>query len=65
LEDILAYFPATIELATIALIISILVGIPLGVLSAVYNNSVIDHFSRVFSLIGVSMPVFWTGLVLL
>ena len=65
LEDILQYFPATIELATMALIISILVGIPLGVLSAVYRNSPIDHFSRVLSLIGVSMPVFWLGLVLL
>jgi peptide/nickel transport system permease protein len=65
LEDILQYFPATIELATLALIISILVGIPLGVLSAVYRNSAIDHFSRVLSLIGVSMPVFWLGLVLL
>ncbi len=39
LEDILQYFPATIELATLALIISIIVGIPLGVLSAVYRNS--------------------------
>ncbi|MCP4691370.1 MAG: ABC transporter permease [Desulfobacterales bacterium] len=65
LEDILKYFPATIELATLALIISILVGIPLGVLSAVYRNSIIDHFCRVLSLIGVSMPVFWLGLVLL
>ncbi len=65
LEDILKYFPATIELATMALIISILVGIPLGVLSAVYRNSAIDHFCRILSLIGVSMPVFWLGLVLL
>jgi len=65
LEDILQYFPATIELATMALLISILVGIPLGVLSAVYRNSPIDHFSRVLSLIGVSMPIFWLGLVLL
>ena len=65
LEDILQYFPATIELATLALIISIIVGIPLGVLSAVYRNSLIDQFSRVLSLIGVSMPVFWLGLVLL
>jgi peptide/nickel transport system permease protein len=63
LDDILHFFPATIELATLALIISILVGIPLGVLSAVYRNSPIDHFSRVLSLIGVSMPVFWLGLV--
>ena len=65
LDDILHYFPATIELASLALIISILVGIPLGVLSAVYRNSPIDHFSRILSLIGVSMPVFWLGLVLL
>lgn len=65
LEDIIHFFPATIELATLALIVAILVGIPLGVLSAVYRNSPIDHFSRVLSLIGVSMPVFWLGLVLL
>ncbi len=65
LDDILHYFPATIELATVALIISIVVGIPLGVLSAVYRNSAVDHFSRILSLIGVSMPVFWLGLVLL
>jgi peptide/nickel transport system permease protein len=65
LEDILHFFPATIELATLALIIAILTGIPLGVLSAVYRNSPIDHFSRVLSLIGVSMPVFWSGLVLI
>jgi peptide/nickel transport system permease protein len=65
LEDILQYFPATIELATLALIVAIVVGIPLGVLSAVYRNSPIDHFARILSLIGVSMPVFWLGLVLL
>ncbi len=65
LEDILAFFPATLELATVALIVSILIGIPLGVLSAVYRNSIIDHFARVFSLVGVSLPVFWVGLVLL
>ena len=65
LEDILHFFPATIELASLALIIAILVGIPLGVLSAVYRNSLLDHFSRVISLVGVSMPVFWLGLVLM
>ena len=65
LEDILKYFPATLELATVALIISILIGIPLGMLSAAYRNSIVDHFSRVLSLVGVSMPVFWLGLVLL
>jgi len=65
LEDILHFFPATIELASLALLISILVGIPLGVLSAVYRNSPLDHFARVISLVGVSMPVFWLGLVLM
>lgn len=65
LDDILQYFPATIELATVALILSIIIGIPLGIFSAVYRNSPIDHFSRVLSLVGVSMPVFWLGLVLL
>ena len=65
LDDIIQYFPATIELATMSLIVSIIIGIPLGILSAVYRNSLIDHFSRVLSLIGVSMPVFWLGLVLL
>lgn len=65
LDDILNYFPATIELATMSLMVSIFVGIPLGILSAVYRNSPIDHFSRVLSLMGVSMPVFWLGLVLL
>ncbi len=65
LDDILAYFPATIELAFVALIFAVMIGVPLGMMSAVYRNSVLDHFARVFSLLGVSMPVFWTGLVLL
>jgi len=64
-QDILTYFPATLELATFAILIGIGVGIPLGVLSAVYKNRAIDQFCRVLSLIGVSTPVFWLGLVLL
>ena len=65
LQDILAYFPATLELATFAILLGISVGIPLGVLSAVYRNRAIDQFCRVLSLVGVSTPVFWLGLVLL
>ncbi len=65
LEDILKYFPATLELATTAIVIGIVLGIPLGVLSAVYRNSLLDQFCRVISLIGVSVPVFWLGLVLM
>lgn len=65
LDDIIKFFPATLELSTLALIIAIVFGLILGVLSAVYRNSLLDHVSRVVSLLGVSMPVFWLGLVLL
>jgi peptide/nickel transport system permease protein len=65
LQDILTYFPATLELATFAIFLGICVGIPLGVLSAVYKNRFIDQFCRVLSLVGVSTPVFWLGLVLM
>lgn len=65
LDDILDFFPATLELATVALVLAVVFGMILGVLSAVHKNSLIDHFSRVISLVGVSMPVFWLGLILL
>ena len=65
LQDIVKFFPATLELATTAIILGVALGIPLGVLSAVYRNSWLDHSCRVLSLIGVSTPVFWLGLVLL
>ncbi len=65
IEDIKEYFPATLELAIFAIIISIVIGMTLGILSAVKRNSFVDHFSRIFSILGVSMPVFWTGLLLL
>ena len=65
LRDILTYFPATLELATFAILLGICVGIPLGVLSAVYRNRAIDQFCRLLSLVGVSTPVFWLGLVLM
>ncbi len=57
-------FPATAELAISAMLIAILVGIPLGILSAVRRNSWIDTFSMFVALIGVSMPIFWLGLML-
>jgi peptide/nickel transport system permease protein len=65
LQDIINYFPATIELAITSMIFAVLVGVVLGVFSAIYRNKSIDHFSRVFSILGVSMPVFWLGLLLL
>lgn len=64
-EDIKQYFPATVELTFSAILLAILLGVPMGVISAVRRNQVPDHAARVFSIVGVSMPVFWTGLVLL
>jgi len=65
LIDIINYFPATIELVIVFMIFVVVVGGVLGVFSAIYRNKSIDHFSRIFSILGVSMPVFWLGLLLL
>ena len=59
------YFPATFELTLWAMIIAIPLGIYLGVISAVKRNKLPDHLSRVFALSGVSMPIFWLGLLLI
>ncbi len=64
-EDLMKFFPATIELATAAMIVAIAIGIPLGIISAVKKDKWPDHISRIFALMGVSMPVFWLGLILL
>jgi peptide/nickel transport system permease protein len=63
IEDLRRHLPATIELAVAAMAISIVVGIPLGVLAAARRDGPIDQVARVVSLIGVSMPIFWLGLV--
>ncbi|AIR00216.1 peptide ABC transporter permease [Pluralibacter gergoviae] len=62
LEDLKAFFPATLELAFCALAIALVVGIPLGVLSAVYRNRWTDHLVRLLALTGISTPAFWLGL---
>ena len=64
-EDLADFFPATLELTLASMILCIAVGLPLGIISAVRRNRPIDHISRVFSVFGVSMPVFWLGLMLL
>jgi len=64
-EDLIRFFPATIELATAAMIVAIAIGIPLGIISAIKKDKWPDHISRIFALMGVSMPVFWLGLILL
>ena len=64
LEDLMTYFPATFELTTVSMVITLAIGIPLGVLSAVKKDKIEDHVCRIISLSGVSMPVFWFGMSL-
>ena len=63
--DLWQRFPATVELAIAAMVVSILVGIPCGILSAVRRNTLVDQVTRLLALVGVSIPVFWLGLVAL
>ena len=65
LEDIAQYGPATVELSTIAFLLSLAIGLPLGVLAAVRRDSWIDHLARSVSLIGVSAPTFWLAFIML
>jgi peptide/nickel transport system permease protein len=63
LTDLLAFFPATLELATIGLIIGVVLGIPMGAASAYWHEKWPDHLFRIIGLIGYSVPIFWLGLV--
>jgi len=64
IEDLWTYFPATVELALFSEFLIIIIGIPLGMISAFKRNTLVDHIVRIFALTGVSMPVFWFGLML-
>jgi peptide/nickel transport system permease protein len=63
IEDIARYFPATLELATVAILIGIGFGIPAGVWAAVRRGRLADHVIRVISLLGYSAPTFWLGMI--
>jgi peptide/nickel transport system permease protein len=65
LDDIRQYVPATIELSTLAAILTALVGLPLGVLAAVKRDSWLDHAARLGCLVGVSAPTFWLAFITL
>ena len=58
-------FPATLQLATAALLVGLVISLPLGVVSAVRRDAPIDHGSRLLALLGASMPSFWLGYVLI
>jgi peptide/nickel transport system permease protein len=63
IADIARAFPATLELATLAIIIGTAFGVPLGIISAVKAGKPIDQFVRIIGLIGYSAPIFWLGLL--
>ncbi|HBW33969.1 ABC transporter permease [Desulfosporosinus sp. BICA1-9] len=65
LSELLTYFPATIELTLFAMGFAVIIGVVLGLLSAAYRDTLIDHATRVFAILGVSTPLFWLGLVVL
>jgi peptide/nickel transport system permease protein len=64
-SDLKNFLPATIELATWSFIFAILFGIPLGIISAIKSGGFIDQLTRIISLLGASMPPFWSGLLVL
>jgi len=63
-DDIKQRLPLTFEVGTLSLVFTLLVAVPLGVVSAVRSGSLIDNIARVVAVVGVSMPIFWTGLLL-
>jgi peptide/nickel transport system permease protein len=65
IDDIGRFFPATLELATVATLAGVLIGVPMGVVAAVRQGRATDHLVRVFGLFGYSMPIFWLGLMAL
>lgn len=65
IEDIARVFPATLELATLATLVGVLIGVPLGVAGAVWQDRWPDQIVRVIGLVGYSMPIFWLGIIAL
>ncbi|MEM3626809.1 MAG: ABC transporter permease [Candidatus Bathyarchaeia archaeon] len=64
LQDIMTFLPSSLELIISGIIIALIVGIPLGVVSATKKETILDHLSRIFSIVGVSTPAFWLGIML-
>lgn len=63
--ELLARFPATLELTSFAMLVAVLVGVPVGVISAVRQYSLLDKVTSVLALTGISMPIFWLAMILI
>lgn len=64
-DELLARWPASIELGTAAMLIAMVVGIPIGVVTAIRRDGLLDHLLTTVSLIFYSMPIFWLGLLMI
>jgi peptide/nickel transport system permease protein len=64
-SEIAATLPVTLEIVVLAFVFCVIVAIPLGIFSAVYEDRAVDHLARVFAVVGVSIPGFWLGLMLI
>jgi peptide/nickel transport system permease protein len=64
IDELKARFPVTMQLAVMAMIMATIAAVPLGILSAVTQDSWIDYGCRVFTLVGVALPFFWTGILM-
>ena len=64
-EILLQKFPYTIKLSLLGLMIAIILGVVIGLVAAIFKDTWLDHFSMTISLIGVSMPIYWLGLLLI
>ena len=62
-EDLVRFFPATLEMATVGILIGVLLGVPMGVVAAAHAGSWLDQGIRVLGLLGYAVPAFWMGLV--
>jgi peptide/nickel transport system permease protein len=65
MTEIMTTFPATLKLAAFAIVIAVIIGLPCGILSAIKQYSIFDTLAMIFAMIGLSMPVFWLGLLLI
>jgi peptide/nickel transport system permease protein len=64
MEELARYVPATLELVLVAMMLGVLIGVPFGMLSAVYKDRFIDQVTRILSISGVALPAFWFGILL-
>ena len=64
-EILLQRLPATLQLAGVAFILTIVVGVPLGILSAIKRDSIFDHIGKFFAVVGIAAPSFWIAIMLI